>query len=104
MKKLWKWLFGTRKQQCSIHDVSGSTLLDTNKINFDSIIKIYYGDNMGCRCGCNGMYVYKDNDELIFNDWIKQIHKIKDFVVIERCGNYINFPIGDNKAYTVYYH
>lgn len=22
MKKLWKWLFGTRKQQCNIHDVS----------------------------------------------------------------------------------
>jgi hypothetical protein len=21
MKKLWKWLFGTRKQQCNIHDV-----------------------------------------------------------------------------------
>lgn len=20
MKKLWKWLFGTRKQQCNIHD------------------------------------------------------------------------------------
>ena len=24
MKKLWKWLFGTRKQQCNIHDVSNS--------------------------------------------------------------------------------
>jgi DnaJ-class molecular chaperone len=24
MKKLWKWLFGTRKQQCNIHDVSKS--------------------------------------------------------------------------------
>ena len=22
MKKLWKWLFGTQKQQCNIHDVS----------------------------------------------------------------------------------
>jgi len=22
MKKLWKWLFGIRKQQCNIHDVS----------------------------------------------------------------------------------
>jgi len=21
MKKLWKWLFGKRKQQCNIHDV-----------------------------------------------------------------------------------
>lgn len=21
MKKLWKWLFGTRKKQCNIHDV-----------------------------------------------------------------------------------
>lgn len=20
MKKLWKWLFGTRKKQCNIHD------------------------------------------------------------------------------------
>ena len=24
MKKLWKWLFGTRTKQCNIHDVSGS--------------------------------------------------------------------------------
>ena len=24
MKKFWKWLFGTRKQQCNIHDVSVS--------------------------------------------------------------------------------
>ena len=24
MKKLWKWLFGTRKQQCNIHGVSTS--------------------------------------------------------------------------------
>jgi hypothetical protein len=22
MKKLWKWLFGTRNKQCNIHDVS----------------------------------------------------------------------------------
>ena len=22
MKKLWKWLFGKKKQQCNIHDVS----------------------------------------------------------------------------------
>ena len=22
MKKLWKWLFGTRNQQCNIHDIS----------------------------------------------------------------------------------
>ncbi len=24
MKKLWEWLFGTRKQQCNIYDVSTS--------------------------------------------------------------------------------
>lgn len=24
MKKLWKWLFGTQKQQCNINDVSES--------------------------------------------------------------------------------
>ena len=24
MKKLWKWLFGTQKQQCNINDVSHS--------------------------------------------------------------------------------
>ena len=24
MKKIWKWLFGTRNHQCNIHDVSHS--------------------------------------------------------------------------------
>ena len=24
MKKFWKWLFGTRKKQCNINDVSNS--------------------------------------------------------------------------------
>jgi hypothetical protein len=24
MKKVWKWLFGTRTKQCNIHDVSES--------------------------------------------------------------------------------
>ncbi|HRW21574.1 MAG TPA: hypothetical protein P5509_06345 [Bacteroidales bacterium] len=33
MKKLWKWLFGTRKQQCNIHDVSVAkrTVCDCSK-------------------------------------------------------------------------
>ena len=33
MKKLWKWLFETRKQQCNIHDVSKSVCLLKYKKN-----------------------------------------------------------------------
>jgi hypothetical protein len=30
MKKLWKWLFRTRKQQCNIHDVSVAVAVEKN--------------------------------------------------------------------------
>lgn len=32
MKKLWKWLFGTRKQQCNINAVTNSSSQEKLKI------------------------------------------------------------------------
>jgi len=44
MKKLWKWLFKTQKQQCNIHDVSVS-VADADK-----------GKCTTCRFGKGGKY------------------------------------------------
>jgi hypothetical protein len=37
MKKLWRWLFGTRKQQCNIPDVSTRTF---SRNEVDRLLKV----------------------------------------------------------------
>ena len=39
MKKLWKWLFGTRTKQCVIHDVSKSFLREGKTITNQKFVK-----------------------------------------------------------------
>lgn len=72
----------------------------TSEIDFSNVSKIYHGANEGCRCGCRGEYFDTTSSEFANKvSAIKRLGEV-DAQVTER---YINIPIRNNKAYTVYF-
>lgn len=68
MKKIWKWLFGTRKKQCNINDVSKRTFngccMACNKWRYTNNgkgecmqLKIWTDEEFFCKHFWEGEYV-----------------------------------------------
>lgn len=77
--------------------------IDTSKIDFSRVCKIYYGRDRYCRCGCAGKYFYKGDPA-----WGNLVKDIKKLGVVESdiedCDDvFLNLPIGNDTAYTVYF-
>ena len=66
MKKLWKWLFGTRKQQCNIHDVM--CCLSVEQYDFLKNVMGFKKETI------DSMLVNKDKD--YFDDFSKNIDRL----------------------------
>ncbi len=72
----------------------------TSEIDFANVEKIYFGKDRCCRCGCNGTYFNPESKQ--FKNKISTIKRLGevDSLVTEQ---YINIPVGSNKAYTLYF-
>jgi hypothetical protein len=75
----------------------------TGKIDFSVVEKIYFGLDHNCRCGCGGDYYYPGSW-----GWDKIVNEIKNLGTVDaeketEWNIYINIPIGNNLAYTLYF-
>ena len=60
------------------------------------VVKIYYGQDSGCRCGCNGKYLYRNDDGFVdvFVDAINAVNEHGAFFG----DGWVNISVGDDKA------
>ena len=77
--------------------------INTKNIDFSKAEKIYFGLDRHCRCGCGGDYYYKNTE-----GWNYVVRTIQRLGIVN-CDTdyenkvYVNIPLGDNMAYTIYF-
>ena len=74
---------------------------NVQNIKFDKATKIYYGKDNNCRCGCKGNYA--EPGSRTFTRYANAIKKLGDYDFHQECSSWVNIPLPNNKAYTVYF-
>ena len=69
-----------------------------------TITQVYSGLDNACRCGCKGKY-YRRGDKMFPGMLRKAIvaSRNPDLPSIETGDGYVNIPLGNNRAYTIYF-
>lgn len=75
-----------------------------NALANGTITQVYSGIDNGCRCGCKGKY-YNRGDKMFPGMLRKAIKAARNpnLPCTEEGDGYVNIPLGNNRAYTIYF-